>query len=134
MALKALDSITIVRTRPGQFVGDTQNPTHLAEEVLDNAIDEVANGFATEIKVFNNLEDGSFWVSDNGRGIPNEPMQLSDGTIDNSIKTLCTKLFSGTKFDTDDYAKLIGMHGVGLVAVNALSDWLIVKTRDRKRN
>lgn len=132
MALKALDSITIVRTRPGQFVGDTQNPTHLAEEVLDNAIDEVANGFATEIKVFNNLEDGSFWVSDNGRGIPNEPMQLSDGTIDNSIKTLCTKLFSGTKFDTDDYTKLIGMHGVGLVAVNALSDWLIVKTRDRK--
>ena len=58
-------------------------------------------------------------------------MILPDGTEDESINVLCTRLFSGTKFDTDDYAQLIGMHGVGLVAVNALSDWLIVKTRDR---
>lgn len=129
---KHLGSIKTVRTRPGQFVGDTQNPTHLAEEILDNAIDEVANGFATEIKIFNNSEDGSFWVSDNGRGIPIGQMTCADGTRDDIINVFCTKLFSGTKFNNEDYSKLIGMHGVGLVAVNALSDWLIVKTRDRK--
>jgi len=131
MAGKHLGSIEIVRTRPGQFVGDTQDPTHLAEEILDNAIDEVANGFATEIKVFNNMEDGSFWVSDNGRGIPLGKMKCADATTDDTIIIFCTKLFSGSKFDNEDYKTLIGMHGVGLTAVNALSDWLIVKTRDR---
>ena len=129
---KHLSGIEIVRARPGWAVGDTQNPTHLAEEILDNAIDEVANGFATEIKIFNNSDDGSFWVSDNGRGIPLGSMTCADGTEDDIIKVFCTKLFSGTKFNNEDYSKLIGMHGVGLVAVNALSDWLIVKTRDRK--
>jgi DNA gyrase subunit B len=133
MALQALGGgIEPVRARPGMFIGDTQNPTHLAEEVLDNAIDEIANGFGTNIGIFNNLEDGSFWVSDNGRGLPMEPITLADGSVEDSVKVLCTELFSGTKFDTDDYAQLIGMHGVGLVAVNALSDWLTVKTRDRK--
>ncbi|MFA7202706.1 MAG: toprim domain-containing protein [Candidatus Caldatribacteriota bacterium] len=131
MALEALNSIEIVRKRPGMFIGDTQTPTHLAEEVLDNAIDEISNKFGTEIKIFNNMKDGSFWVSDNGRGIPITTVKLPDGTEEDSIKVLCTKLFSGTKFDTEDYAQLMGMHGVGLVAVNALSDWLLVKTRDR---
>jgi len=133
MALQALGGgIEPVRARPGMFIGDTQNPTHLAEEILDNAIDEIANGYGTVINIFNNIEDNSFWVSDNGRGIPIEPMTLADGSVEDSVKVLCTELFSGTKFDTDDYAQLIGMHGVGLVAVNALSDWLTVKTRDRK--
>ena len=133
MALQALGSgIEPVRTRPGMFIGDTQTPTHLAEEILDNSIDEVANGFATKINIFNNSEDGSFWVCDNGRGIPMEPMKLADGSIEDSVKVLCTELFSGTKFDTEDYSQLIGMHGVGLVAVNALSEWMTVKTRDRK--
>lgn len=133
MALQALGGgIEPIRARPGMFIGDTQTPTHLAEEVLDNAIDEIANGFGTTINIFNNIEDGSFWVSDNGRGLPMEPMTLADGSVQDSVKVLCTELFSGTKFDTDDYAQLIGMHGVGLVAVNALSDWLTVKTRDRK--
>lgn len=133
MALQALGGgIEPVRARPGMFIGDTQNPTHLAEEVLDNAIDEIANGFGTSIGIFNNLDDGSFWVSDNGRGLPMEPITLADGSVEDSVKVLCTELFSGTKFDTEDYAQLIGMHGVGLVAVNALSDWLTIKTRDRK--
>ncbi len=132
MALKALgNGINPVRARPGMFIGDVHTPDHLAEEILDNSIDEVANSFATEINIYNNIEDGSFWVSDNGRGIPMQPMQLEDGSFEDSIKVLCTSLFSGTKFDNDDYANLIGMHGVGLVAVNALSDWLIIKTRDR---
>jgi len=132
MSEKHLGSIEIVRTRPGQFVGDTQDPTHLAEEVLDNAIDEIANGFATNIKIVNNVEDGSFWVCDNGRGIPLGKMKCADGTIEDTVVVFCTKLFSGSKFDNNDYKTLIGMHGVGLTAVNALSDWLVVKTRDRQ--
>ncbi len=131
MAEKHLNSIEIVRTRPGQFVGDTSNPTHLAEEILDNAIDEVANGFATRIKIYNNFEEGSFWVSDNGRGIPLGKMTCADGTVEDTVVVFCTKLFSGSKFDNEDYKTLIGMHGVGLTAVNALSEWMVVKIRDR---
>jgi len=131
MALTKLDDIKMVRKRPGMFIGDVYSPDHLAEEILDNAIDEVANNFATKIDIYNNIEDGSFWVSDNGRGIPITTMNLPDGTTDDSVNVLCTRLFSGTKFDTDDYSKLIGMHGVGLVAVNALSDWVVVRIRQR---
>jgi DNA gyrase/topoisomerase IV subunit B len=126
-----LGHIEMIRTRPGMFIGDTQTPDHLATEILDNSLDEISNKFATTIQLFNNSEDGSFWCSDNGRGIGLGTTKLPDGTIEDSIKALCTVLFSGSKFDTKDYAQLIGMHGVGLVAVNALSDWLIVKTRDR---
>ncbi len=131
MVLEALGNIEMIRQRPGMFIGDVDTPDHLAKEVIDNAIDEIANGFGTIIEVYNNVADGSFWVSDNGRGIPITTMKLPDGSEDDSIKVLCTKLFSGSKFNTEDYAQLIGMHGVGLVAVNALSDWLIVETRDQ---
>jgi DNA gyrase subunit B len=131
MSLEALGDIEIIRERPGMFVGDVHSPDHLAEEILDNAIDEISNGFGTKIDIFNNSSDGSFWVCDNGRGIPLTTMKLPDGTEDESIKVLCTKLFSGSKFDTEDYAQLIGMHGVGMVAVNALSDWFIIETRDQ---
>jgi DNA gyrase subunit B len=131
MALEALGDIEIIRERPGMFIGDTHSPDHLAEEILDNAIDEISNKFGTKIEIFNNVIDGSFWVSDNGRGVPLTSMKLPDGTTDDSIKVLCTKLFSGSKFDTEDYAQLIGMHGVGMVAVNALSDWFVIETRDQ---
>jgi len=132
MTLQALGGgVKPIRARPEMFIGDTQYPNHLAIEILDNSIDEISNQFGTKIEIFNNLEDGSFWVNDNGRGLPMEPMTLADGTIQDSVKVLCTELFSGTKFDTEDYSQLLGMHGVGLVAVNALSDWMLVKTRDR---
>jgi DNA gyrase/topoisomerase IV subunit B len=132
MTVQALDSIEIVRKRPGMFIGDVSTPNHLAEEVLDNALDEIANGYATELKIFYDIEQNSFWCTDNGRGIPVHQMTLPDGEIEDSMIVLCTRLFSGTKFDTEDYNQLIGMHGVGLVAVNALSEWMIVKTRDRQ--
>jgi len=131
MSLQALGDIEIIRKRPGMFVGDMSNPNHLAEEVLDNSIDEISNKFGSVIQIYNNIQDGSFWVKDNGRGIPISTITLPDGSTDDSIKILCTRLFSGTKFDTDDYATLIGMHGVGLVAVNALSEWMCITTRDR---
>src|SRR6056297_1276449 len=59
-------------------------------------------------------------------------MQDANGNYVNSIYLLCTATHSGSKFDNQDYGTLIGMHGVGLVVINALSNWLVVKTRDRK--
>jgi len=131
MPYQALGSIEIVRQRPGMFIGDTHSPDHLVEEILDNALDEIANGYATELKIYYNSEEKTFWCCDNGRGIDVHPIQLPDGTEEDSVVVLCTRLFSGSKFDTEDYEQLIGMHGVGLVAVNALSNWMVVKTRDR---
>jgi len=129
--VQALDSIEIIRRRPGMFIGSTETPEHLIEEVLDNALDEVTNNFATKVEFYFDSENNTIWISDNGRGIPVEPMEV-DGEVRNSLEVLCTRLFSGTKFDLDDYETLLGQHGVGLVAVNALSDWLQVYTRDRK--
>lgn len=132
MSYKALDAITAIQTRPGMYIGTTETPDHLATEILDNALDELSNGFANSISLFINPKDNAFWVSDNGRGLKVYDMDLEDGKVMDSIEVLCTILHSGSKFDLDDYEKLIGMHGVGLVAVNALSEWLMVRTRDRK--
>jgi DNA gyrase subunit B len=132
MAYKALDAITAIQTRPGMYIGTTENPDHLATEILDNALDELSNGFAKNLNIFISPEDNAFWVSDNGRGLKVYNMVLDDGKVMDSIEVLCTILHSGSKFDLNDYEKLIGMHGVGLVAVNALSDWLVVRTREDK--
>ncbi len=131
MAYKVLGDIEAVRVRPGMYVGDLTTPDHLATELLDNALDEVVNGFATKVDLFYNQEDNSFWCSDNGRGLENGFVELPDGSQEDSIKALCMYLHSGSKFDNIDYDQLIGMHGVGLVVTNALSEWMIIKTRDR---
>jgi DNA gyrase subunit B len=133
MAYQALDAITAIQTRPGMYIGTTETPDHLATEIVDNALDELSNNFASSINVFINESDGSFWVSDNGRGLKIYDMELEGGEMMDSIQVLCTKLHSGSKFDLNDYEKLIGMHGVGLVAVNALSDWLMIRIRNNKK-
>jgi len=129
---RVLGDIEAVRTRPGMYVGDVSTPDHLATELLDNALDEVANGFATKINIFYNSDDNSFWCSDNGRGLEIGTVTLPDGTQEDSVKALCTYLHSGSKFDNVDYSQLIGMHGVGLVVVNSLSEWVVIKIRNRK--
>lgn len=127
---KALGYIEAIRARPGMYIGSTETADHLATEIIDNMLDEVANGYANDCSL--NISDGALWVSDNGRGIEVYNMQLSDGRIEDSVVALCTITHTGSKFDTDDYKTLIGMHGVGLVAVNALSEWVVINTRDRK--
>jgi len=133
----ALDSISAVRINTGMFIGDTETPNHLATEVVDNMLDEIANGFAKEGEIFINEEDGSFWVSDTGRGLKIGVSKDPDtGEMKDSIELLCTKLFSGSKFRIDDkvdYAVQIGMHGVGLVVVNALSEWLVIRVRKQTK-
>lgn len=132
----ALDSISAVRINTGMFIGDTETPNHLATEIVDNMLDEVANDFATNGEIFINEEDGSFWVSDNGRGLKlGQTKDPDTQQMQDSIILLCTKLFSGSKFRIDkkvDYKVQIGMHGVGLVVVNALSEWLVLRIKDKQ--
>lgn len=127
----ALDSISAVRINTGMFIGDTETPDHLATETIDNMLDEVVNGYANVGKVFINSDDNSFWVSDNGRGLKlGQTVDPDTKQLKDNIELLCSKLFSGSKFRIDnkvDYKIQIGMHGVGLVAVNALSEWLVVR-------
>jgi len=129
---KALSPIEAIRSRPGMYIGDTVNPNQLITEALDNALDEVANGYANKCQIHFDLENNICWISDNGRGIKSYQMKDSNGKLENSIYLLCTATHSGSKFDNDDYGTLIGMHGVGLVVINALSNWFVVKTRNRK--
>ena len=125
----ALTPIEAIRIRPGMYIGDTDTPTQLLTEVIDNSFDEVSNGFANLFQL--NIVDGAYWVQDNGRGIKSYQMKDANGNIRDSIELLCTETHSGSKFNNDDYKILIGMHGVGMVVVNALSNWMIVKVRDR---
>jgi DNA gyrase/topoisomerase IV subunit B len=115
-----------IQLNPGMYIGETANPVHLIEEALDNALDEALAGYATIIAVDINPETGVCSVIDNGRGIPLEK---------NTPVTISTKLFSGGKFKNKKSAYKIssGLHGVGLVAINALSSkYMIDVYRDGK--
>jgi len=129
---RALSPIEAIRTRPGMYIGSVETPNHLPTEVLDNSLDEVANGFATNCRIYFDLENNHCWVSDNGRGLRSYQMEDANGNYDDSIILLCTASHTGSKFDNIDYKTLIGTHGIGLKAVNALSKWLIIRTRDRE--
>lgn len=131
---KALTSIEAIQVNTGQFIGDTTTPDHLVEEVIDNMLDEV-NEYGKVGSVYFNQQNGSVWVTDDGRGFVIGTMKDPDtNELKDNIELITTKLYSGSKFRLDneiDYKTQIGMHGVGLTAVNALSDWFIIETRDR---
>jgi len=112
--VRVLQEVEHIRLNPGMYIGDTSNPVHLIEEALDNALDEVLAGHAKIIAVMIDTKENKFSVLDDGRGIPIE---------DDTPITISSKLFSGAKFQDKKTAYEIssGLHGVGLVAVNALS-------------
>jgi DNA gyrase/topoisomerase IV subunit B len=113
--VRVLEEVEHIRLNPGMYIGETSNPVHLVEEALDNALDEALAGYAKIIAVLIDTEKNIYSVLDNGRGIP----VSKDTPI-----TISSKLFSGAKFQDKKSAYEIssGLHGVGLVAVNALSD------------
>jgi len=118
--IKVLGDLDHVRTRPEMYIGSMYDYSHLITEVFDNALDELANGYATAVQL--NVTDNSIVeVMDNGRGIP---IHSVEGYDYDSIVLSATKLFSGAKFDDKAYGVAIGLHGVGLAVTNALSEFM----------
>jgi len=123
-----MEEIDHIRTSSGMYVGSTETATRLAEELLDNALDEVQAGYCDIIGVFIDTKEKTFKVLDYGRGIPfNQELPPEE---DPPIMT-ATKLFSSGKFkkgtNASAYQIASGLHGVGTVAVNALSDWMEIE-------
>ena len=120
-----------IRLRPGMYIGSTYDPNHLLQEILDNSLDELINKYASEIRVY--FESNSHvLITDNGRGIPVHEIELENGSKELSIIAASSRLKSGAKFDNDAYGLSIGLHGIGLVAVNALSNFMTIMVKDQQ--
>ena len=115
--ITVLKDLEPVQLRPGMYT-DTTRPNHLAQEVIDNSVDEALAGFATKIEVILH-KDQSIEVIDNGRGIPVDihPVEKVSG-----VEVIMSKLHAGGKFSNKNYTFSGGLHGVGISVVNALSE------------
>lgn len=123
-SIEVLSGLEPVKKRPGMYT-DTARPNHLAQEVIDNSVDEALAGYANEIKVIL-YKDGSIQVEDNGRGMPVDlhPKQKKPG-----VEVILSTLHAGGKFSNKSYQFSGGLHGVGVSVVNALSKLLEVTIR-----
>jgi DNA gyrase/topoisomerase IV subunit B len=131
-SIQVLEGIEHVRKRPGMYIGglSKEGMHHLVWEVLDNSVDEVINGHASEIQVTLSADHRGVTIRDNGRGIP---VEMHPQLKIPAVVAVFTKLGAGGKFDGSSYKHSGGLHGVGAAVANALSESLVVKVwRDGK--
>ena len=123
--LTSLEKLEPVRIRPGMYIGSigSKGLHHCVWEILDNAIDEISNGYGNKAQVILN-KDKSVTIKDNGRGIPTgiHPIKKKSG-----VEMVFTELHTGGKFNNKNYKTSGGLHGVGAAVVNALSKWVEVE-------
>ncbi len=122
--IEVLSGLDPVKRRPGMYT-DTSRPNHLAQEVIDNSVDEAINGHATTVEVIVHA-DGSVEVTDDGRGMPVD-IHPDEGVP--GVEVILTKLHAGGKFSGKNYNFSGGLHGVGVSVVNALSQRVEVTIR-----
>ena len=126
--ITVLEGLEPVRKRPGMYIGgvDSAGLHHLVWELLDNAVDEAMNGYASRIEVRLHQDGATVTVSDNGRGIP---VDIHPKFKKSALELILTTLHAGGKFEGLNYSHSGGLHGVGASVVTALSDQLVARVK-----